>query len=618
MMDALRNDTDSKADIWQPSNDTGQFGHPYFRFTILFGVTIVIITTLPLWLSIFIPYYIHYLNTGFIAWFTLVWIAIAYNASNNFSKLGTMPIPSIEALTVSRKRKFTHCVIVPCYLDPIDILFDCLGSLLLQQDPMTLFVVVTFEAKTPNVVTKEDSVRKAFGGRFGHFIIVVHHVDRNTEIAGGCSNKNFALREMTSYLNAQEHCFQGHAITVTTCDTDSLFHPCYFSTLEACYNNENQSVFGPPKMCVWQSPLFYNWDLDQRPFFNRITAIMRSMMMLGGLISFNLNPMSVFSYPIELGLQAGFINPRYGVDDIIAKVRWMCCTDEAVPVLLLPIPSISGPTIGATWLLEVEEWSRQIRRWIIGSSESFHYFLIHFKGRPLLSGMWWFIMFFNYYAILLCSAGIFTFLAGIPWPWVEESPGVQLGSLKLSLANVPLISLILQYLVFGVGFIIDRLAIKLMTVKDDISLSRNVMHWILAPPTLLVYSGVALYAIVGFIFQGKKMARHDMAAKEGLAAATTGAVAGVGNAALTPLLSVGDNYLSVSKDEEGDENDRRSEISLRKHSSRSTSVTREVLAGADTTTFAQQLEKGICSLPERFYFGKFSEAVSNIPVKIEL
>jgi hypothetical protein len=34
-------------------------------------------------------------------------------------------------------------------------------------------------------------------------------------------------------------------------------------------------------------------------------------MMLGGLISFDLNPMSIFSYPVELGLTTGFINPRY-------------------------------------------------------------------------------------------------------------------------------------------------------------------------------------------------------------------------------------------------------------------------------------------------------------------
>ena len=117
--------------------------------------------------------------------------------------------------------------------------------------------------------------------------------------------------------------------------------------------------------------------------------------MLGGLISFNLNPMSIFSYPMELGFQAGFINPRcvagrvagwaptlspspdgrhsgrnrpplhglarpspfhcpqghshgrYGVDDIIAKVRWMCDVRARVPVVMLPVGVVSGPTIGS-------------------------------------------------------------------------------------------------------------------------------------------------------------------------------------------------------------------------------------------------------------------------------
>jgi hypothetical protein len=85
------------------------------------------------------------------------------------------------------------------------------------------------------------------------------------------------------------------------------------------------------------------------------------------LISYNLNSMSIFSYPLELGLAAGFINPRYGVDDIIAKARWMCDTDSSVPVKLLPVPVISGPTIGTTLWLELEEWARQNRRWIVGS-----------------------------------------------------------------------------------------------------------------------------------------------------------------------------------------------------------------------------------------------------------
>ena len=173
-----------------------------------------------------------------------------------------------------------------------------------------MLVVVAFELKTPDLERKRLAVEKAFTGRFGHLLITVHEVLPRMEIAGGCSNKNFALRSMTKFLNDNLdndlNCFtnaKDRAVTVTTCDTDSLFHPNYFEALEHSYNEENPSkdlnkVFAngqptiEPKLIIWQSPVFYNWDLDKRPFFNRTTGIMRSMMMLGGLISFNLNPMS--------------------------------------------------------------------------------------------------------------------------------------------------------------------------------------------------------------------------------------------------------------------------------------------------------------------------------------
>jgi len=617
--------------MWKPKDDEGHFGNQFYRWTILYGLLIFLIATLPIWMAAILPSYIFYINTGFIIWFTFIWVVISFNAILNFSKLEKMPVPSLQSTHVHRIRKFNHAVVVPCYLDPIDVLFDCLGSLMLQAHPQHLFVIVTFEAKTPHLEIKKESIQNAFKDKFGHFLIVTHTVDRHTEIAGGCSNKNYALREMVKYMNHNVDQFIMKANTVTTCDTDSLFHPNYFSTLEHCYNESNPDLNREPRMCVWQSPLFYNWDLDKRPFFNRITGIMRSMMMLGGLISFNLNPMSIFSFPIELGLKSGFINPRYSVDDIIAKVRWMCCTDEAVPVLLLPCPSISGPTIGTTWWLEVVEWARQIRRWIVGSSESFHYFMIHFRGKPLFSGILWIVVFVNYYAMLLCSAGIFTTLAGLPLFWVPTAPIVNIGSVSFSLSLVPLISLIVQYIVFGVGFIIDHLAVRLMTVKEDISLQRNLVHWLLAPPTLLVYSLIAFHAILEFIFQGKKMARHDMAAKEGLVANTTKADIS------SPLMMIIENdesqesRVSVENDlDEGSGTWR----------TRSTSVSREINNRISNNRLASstgdkrdnvkgkqdmlltsplfvpdiessQLESGYCKLPERFYFGQYSQSTSN-------
>lgn len=559
--------SDKEKPLLEPAEDTGDFGNPYFRWTVLYAGVIFVLTLMPLWLSVIIPNQIAVVVALIMLFFCAIWVAIGCNALRNFSKLHTTSVPSLAATHAARERQFTHLVIVPCYIDPIEVLFDALGSLLLQADPTTLHVVVAFEAKTPDLLLKENTVRSAFADKFGGFQITIHEVT-SKEIPGGCSNKNYALRQATKHFASMPMVYAHRAITVTTCDTDSLFHPNYFTVLENEYNTMNPVIGAPPAMCVWQSPLFYNWDLDERPFFNRITGLMRSMMMLGGLISFNLNPMSIFSYPIELGLKAGFINPRYGVDDIIAKVRWMCTTNTSVPVLLLPIPSISGPTIGVTFWNEVDEWARQIRRWIVGSSESFHYFVIHWRGVPMWSGLWWFFMFFMYYAVLLCCAGIFTFLAGIPLPWVHY-PTLHFHGQEFSLRYTTLVILAIQYVVFGIAFIIDAYATKLMTVKENISIFRNIAHWLLSPWVLLAYSCVAFYAIVTFVCIGKPMARHDMAAKEGLMATA-----------------------EVAK--------------------RSTSVSRETTSNQSNAGAKANKHGVLINLPSRFYFGEYSASLADI------
>lgn len=527
--------------------DEGRFGNTHMRFTVLYAGAILAVATLPAWLSAAAPRRSAYVVAIMMGIFSAMWLWIAFNAICNYRRLLWRPVTSLTALKAARRRQFKHIVIVPCYLDPIDVLFACIGSLVLQgpQAASRLVVVVTFEARTPDVDAKARAVREAFQHRFGDLLIVRHTLIPSREIPGGCSNKNFALRTAHAYVrkkyesdgngvvvnggpavqingDSRHETASRFAWTVTTCDTDSLFHPEYFSTLECVYNEKNPRLGARPAMCVWQPPLFYTWDLDERPFFNRITGVMRSMMMMGGLISFNLNPMSIFTYPLELGATAGYINPRYSVDDIIAKVRWMCDTDEKVPVELLPVPVISGPTIGTSWMQEWDEWARQIRRWIVGSSESFHYFAIHFRGRPLISGVVWIAMFFLYYGVLLCSAGVFGLLAGLPFPWAQPPADVD-GTLfghrvTFSYKWVGLYALAVQYVAFAVGFALDRFAVRMMRVKEDLHPLRNLTHWLLAPPVLLLYSLVAFGAILRFVWAGKRMAGHDMAAKEGLKA----------------------------------------------------------------------------------------------------
>jgi hypothetical protein len=164
----------------------------------------------------------------------------------------------------------------------------------------------------------------------------------------------------------------------------------------------------------------------------------------------------------------------------------------------------------------VDEWAKQIRRWIVGASESFHYLLIHWRFSPLLSGLRWSFLFFVYYAVLLCCAGVFQICAAVPLPWLVYDNVTLPGDLSFNLQYAGVVSVGLQYVVFGIAFAIDAAAVRYMGIRERIHPCRNLLHWLSAPAVLLAYSLIAFQAIVVFVFVGKKMAGHDMAAKEGM------------------------------------------------------------------------------------------------------
>ena len=55
----------------------------------------------------------------------------------------------------------------------------------------------------------------------------------------------------------------------------------------------------------------------------RVTGIVRGALMMGALIPFNINGMSVFSFSSRLAIAGDFVHPGYQMDDIVALIRWM-------------------------------------------------------------------------------------------------------------------------------------------------------------------------------------------------------------------------------------------------------------------------------------------------------
>lgn len=253
-------------------------------------------------------------------------------------------------------------------------------------------------------------MKNLYRDKFERFIVTIHPKGLPGEIPGKCSNFNYGSRSAVAQLRNDPNygLTKDVQLMVTTGDCDTIFGDRYFDALEEDYWKvpENQR-----KRTVWQSPLFYCINLDKSPFFVRATGLLRSFFMMGYLIPWNINTMSVFSLTLELFEDGEYTHPGYQMDDIIALIRWTCVVGQKCIIRAIPVATLSGPTSGKNYWEEFYEWARQIRRWTIGAAEVFHYFMIKSHQLPLTVSIVWALRFIFYYGFVLCIASIYSIVA---------------------------------------------------------------------------------------------------------------------------------------------------------------------------------------------------------------
>ena len=374
-----------------------------------------------------------------------------------------------------------------------------------QSEVNRISMVISFEERTPDVERKCRVLAEHYADSgFHDLLFTIHPYGIENEIPGKCSNSNYALRQAVDRLELNQKENSDHVL-ITTCDADSQFHRHYIAALTYQYIEDNY----PALSCIYQPPLFYNWNLDASAFFTRITGILRSTLMLGALIPFSINTMSIFSFSLSLAKSGRFVHPAYQMDDIICLIRWMGVTGRRLSIRMVSTPVLSGPTSGRTIEIEFMEWARQARRWTIGAAEVFHYFMIKSKRIPFFVALSWSITFLIYYGIILCSSGLFSLS--------------YLFSSYFLLEDVPTS---VTYLIYGmigaqscsylVAFLIDAFIPRLLNVDEFIFFLRNIFHFLLTPFVLIGYSLVEFYALHELLIRGKKVCKHGASNKAAL------------------------------------------------------------------------------------------------------
>jgi hypothetical protein len=305
---------------------------------------------------------------------------------------------------------------------------------------------------------------------------------------------------------------------MTTADCDTIFSKDYTKLLENEYLKLSEEE---RHQTVWQSPLFYQMGLDKSPFFVRVTGLLRSFFMMGLLIPWNINTMSVFSLSLQLYENGDYTHPGYQMDDIIALIRWTLLTKKVCWIRLLNVATLSGPTSGATYFDELREWARQIRRWTIGAAEVFHYFVVKSDRIPKLAAISWGFRFFVYYGILLCVAPLFSIVAppiSLFLHQIFEKPEQEhwLSSEHFIWITVGLLGL--QYFWFLMVYLLNCAAEAAFPegTAEKTNILIQLCNWILTLPTILAYCTVELVSFVEVGFRGKDVCEHKPSKKDNL------------------------------------------------------------------------------------------------------
>ena len=413
-----------------------------------------------------------------------------------------------DNVTAIETKSLKKIMVTFAYKEPLELITETLENVSKLSQASSVILGVALEEKTPQKDEKIAEIVRRFENCFAQLIITVHPYGIVGEIPGKCSNFNYALRSIVSHLQTKDPTFDPKDYIVTNFDIDSRFHPRFLEIQQDTCLKEKE-----PYSTVWQPVLFYNWNLDKLSFITRMTGLNRNILMMGALIPFNINVMSVYTASLQLFIQGKYTHPAYQMEDIICYIRWMLMTKRVLKIKPIYCPTISAPTSGNNVFQEIVEWAKQLRRWTIGSAEVFHYFCIKARRINFFAATTWGLNYVNYYGFFMIAQGLLTITTTIYLFVIEKNSPDSLQIWFTIPLGVVYFSLLMV-------IIINKIAVKTflkqVEVDEKIPIWKDILLWIVSPFIFIAYNIVALVGLFEAVFHGKKVCTHNAAKKDAL------------------------------------------------------------------------------------------------------
>ena len=310
---------------------------------ILPGALTWLLVTAPLWGALLLPLPLAIGVLGFDLFWLYLSVTTAWRAYRGYRALGRdeqVDWYQLYRIADTSRRTYVtwddarHIVVIPTYKEPLEILRRTLESLAAQEVARQLVVVLAMEEREQEADAKSHVLEAAFRARFAMMFTTLHPAGVLGEVVGKSSNENFAARAAKRRL-VDEAGHPIHAVTVTSCDADTVFHPRYFSclTYKFCTDEQRYRRF-------WQSPILLTNNIWHTPAPLRVGSALSGVHILANLTKKDriVFPQSTYSLSLQLAHDVGYWDPDVIPEDwhMFLKCFYITSGEVEVEPILLP------------------------------------------------------------------------------------------------------------------------------------------------------------------------------------------------------------------------------------------------------------------------------------------
>lgn len=281
----------------------------------------------------------------------------------------------VRPATGLRPSDVRHVVFVPNYREPADVVERALDALAQQHRASErLIVVLALEGREPGAEAKGRRLLKKFDESFLATLVTVHPGGLPGELAGKSSNLFWAAPRAAELVD--ELGIDPDVVTMSACDSDSVFHPDYFAALSRLFAEDADRF-----KRFWHAPMRYYNNLRRVPYLLRLDLMFvhSGQMALLSIPNLSALPISTYSLSLRLAEEAGWWDPGVIAEDWHMFLRSYLTKRGDVETVGIYLPTLSDIIEGETLSAALRARYNQVLRHAWGA-EDVGYLIVALPG----------------------------------------------------------------------------------------------------------------------------------------------------------------------------------------------------------------------------------------------